>query len=255
MKMFGAGVLVATGLVDASGNVISTTTPSPFGILQNVQIDFSFQNKPLFGENQFAVAIGRGEGTVSGKATAANIYAALFNNVFFGQSLVNDSAFFATVKDSTGTLIPATPFQITVTPPSSGTWNSDQGVTDSTGRIMQCVASGPAAGQYSVAAGVYTFSSADHSAALTVFINYRYTATVTGSRAGTIANLPMGYAPSVQIDLSVSYAGKLFAWRFPNTISPKMSIQFKNNDWTIPNYEFECFSDNLNNIAYYSMSQ
>jgi hypothetical protein len=125
---------------------------------------------------------------------------------------------------------------------------------DSKGHIMKHVSGTPATGEYSVSAGVYTFASADNVSGLTVFINYRYTATVTGAQKSTIANLPMGYSPSVQIDLSVSYAGKFLSWRLPNAISPKMSFQFKNNDWTIPDYNFDCFSDSLNNIAYYSLS-
>lgn len=252
MLGFGSGVLVATGLVDANGNTIAQTTPSPFGILQGVTLEFDFETKPLYGENSFPVAVGRGQGKVTGKATSANIFAALFNSVFFGQTLV--SGLFATSKSSVGVAIPTTPWQITPTVPSSGTWTDDMGVTDSSGRIMQRVAASPATGQYTAVAGQYTFAAADNVSALSVFINFRYTASVTGAQKSSIANLPMGYAPSTQIDLSMSYAGKSLSWRLPNVISPKLSIDFKNNDWSIPNYEFEAFADASNNIAYYSAS-
>ena len=67
--------------------------------------------------------------------------------------------------------IPGTgPYTITVT--NSSSWVADVGVTKG-GVAMTEVASSPAAGQYSVAAGVYTFNSADHGAA--VVITYRYT--------------------------------------------------------------------------------
>ncbi len=68
--------------------------------------------------------------------------------------------------------IPATPFQITATQPW-GNWGSDQGVTfAATGVALTQVASGPTAGQYAVAAGVYTFAAADVGKA--VLISYGY---------------------------------------------------------------------------------
>lgn len=66
--------------------------------------------------------------------------------------------------------IPGTaPYQITVA--NAATFVADLGVTKS-GVAMVKVAGSPAAGQYSVAAGVYSFNSADHGAA--VVISYRY---------------------------------------------------------------------------------
>lgn len=252
MKLFGAGVLAATELYDANGSAVSVPTPAPFGILQDVSLDFDFEEKLLYGARQFPEAIGRGKGKISGKAKFARIYAALFNNAFFGQTLT--SGFFATYNDSTGTAIPATPFQITPTVPSSGTWESDQGVVDSNGRLMTRVASSPTAGQYAVTAGVYTFASADNVSGLLAFINYRYTATVTGAQKSSVANLLMGYAPIIQVDLSVSYGGKFMSVRLPNCLPSKMSWQFKNDDFTIPDFDFGAFADGSNNICYYAMS-
>lgn len=250
--VFGAGVMVATGVLDANGAAISPTQPSPYGVLQDVSVDFEYSLKPLYGDLQFPVAIGRGEGKITGKAKSANISSVLFNNFFFGQTLT--SGLTAIFKATVAVAIPATPFQITPTPPSSGTWDSDMGVIDSNGRLMTHVASGPTAGQYAVTAGVYTFASADNVSALSVFISYRYTASVAGAKNMSVVNLPMGYAPSTQIDLSTSFNGKFLCFRFPNVIAPKLSLQFKNTDWAIPEYEFECFADNLNNIAYISAS-
>src|SRR5581483_11374955 len=79
----------------------------------------------------------------------------------------------ALYDDATGAAIPATPYQITPTVPSSGTWLADLGVVDINGNPYTRVASAPATGQYSVAAGVYTFAAAD--TGKTVYINFRYT--------------------------------------------------------------------------------
>lgn len=54
-----------------------------------------------------------------------------------------------------------------------GPWQSDQGVTYANGTPLVPVPSSPSAGQYSVAAGVYTFAAAD--AGKAVLISYGYT--------------------------------------------------------------------------------
>jgi hypothetical protein len=62
--------------------------------------------------------------------------------------------------------IPAAPYQLTAVPPQSGTWLSNVAVQyepfgDGSYSPMVQVASSPGPGQYSVAAGVYTFNSVD----------------------------------------------------------------------------------------------
>lgn len=254
MKLFGAGVLCITPTIDAFGNTIAVPQPTPVGILQDVTLTFDFANKPLYGASQFPVAIGRGEGKIQGVAKFANIYSLLFNNAFFGQPAATTAGFIGMVQSTVAVAIPATPFQITPTIPSAGTWDTDESVVDSNGNLMVKVASGPTAGQYSVASGVYTFTSADNVSGLSVFINYRYTATVTGATKTTVANLLMGYAPQMQVDLQVSYAGKSLFVRLPGAVPSKFAWSFKNTDWTIPDFDFDCFADTLNNVAYYSMS-
>jgi hypothetical protein len=251
MYLFGAGVLSAVPLSDANGAAIANPTPSPFGVLQDVTIDFDFEAKPLYGANQFPVAVGRGKGKVGGKSKQAKIFASLFNSCFWGQTLT--AGFFTIYDDLVGALIPTTPFTITPTVPSSGTWDTDLGVTNATGQPMVRVASAPATGQYSVAAGVYTFAAAD--VGLRVFTRYRYTASVTGAQKSSVSNVLMGYAPTLQIDMAVSYSGKSMSFRFPNALPSKFAFNFKNDDWTIPDFDFECFADASNNICYYSASE
>jgi len=68
-------------------------------------------------------------------------------------------------------VIPTTPFQITAQAPY-GSWGSDQGVTFANGTALVAVATAPAAGQYSIAAGLYQFAAAD--AGKAVLISYGY---------------------------------------------------------------------------------
>lgn len=81
--------------------------------------------------------------------------------------------------------IPNTPGPYTITVAHSATFVADVGVTKA-GVAMTKVASSPAAGQYSVAAGVYTFNSADHSQA--VVITYTYGSTDLPAYTVTLPN-------------------------------------------------------------------
>jgi hypothetical protein len=42
--------------------------PRQFGIVQDVTIDFDWTDKELWGQNQFPVAIARGQGKITGKS-------------------------------------------------------------------------------------------------------------------------------------------------------------------------------------------
>lgn len=253
MFLFGAGTMFATPLTDASGTAIAATSQTPIiiGTLQNVDLDISGEVKELFGQNQFAAAVGRGKVKVTGKAKFASIFALQFNNVFFGQTLA--AGLVGIVQDTVGAAIPGTPYAITPTVPSSGTWQSDLGVMDANGRPMTRVSGTPTTGQYAVAAGVYTFASADTTKV--VYISYRYTATVSPAQKQTIANQPMGYAPTFRVDLAAQYNGKSMSVRLVSCIGTKLSLGMKNDDFTIPDFEFSAFADAAGNVMELSYSE
>ena len=72
---FGSGNVYA---IPSTGDL----TPVQFGVLQDVSVDFAFTNKELMGQNQFAVAVARASGKITGKAKAATFSARAFNLVF-----------------------------------------------------------------------------------------------------------------------------------------------------------------------------
>ena len=187
---FGSGVLIGTPLTDATGAPIANPTPIQFGALQDVSIDISSEVKSLFGQNQFALATGRGKSKISGKAKMAQINGATFNSLFFGQSISNGIQ--ADFIDTTGAVIPATPFTITPVVPASGTWAYDLGVKNANGLPMTRVSTAPTTGQYSVTAGAYVFAAAD--TGQTVFISFAYTATSTSAKKMTVNNVQIGRA-------------------------------------------------------------
>jgi hypothetical protein len=240
MFLFGSGILWGTPQTDATGAAVANPTPLIFGALQDTELDFKFELKQLHGQNQFAVAVGRGKGSVNGKAKLADIRAAFLSTIVFGVS--STAGLTSMVYDTVGTAGPATPFQVTVTPPSGGTWTADLGVIDSTtGREMKRVASAPAAGQYTVASGVYTFNTSDQGKV--VYISYRYTATSTTAQRIQLNNMPMGYAPTFRADFYGPFQGKNCVLTLNACIAEGFKMGSKNDDFTVPECGFQAFAD------------
>lgn len=247
---FGSGNLFGIPTSDYAGAAITNPTPVQFGTLQEGNIEISFDLKELYGQKQFPVALGRTKGKITGKAKAAQLNGGLINSLFFGQTLTE--GILSDDVDLTGQAIPADPYQVTVTPPLSGTWSEDRGVTDSTGSPMTRVASSPATGQYSVADGVYTFAAADTGS--TVYINYQYTASGTGVKS-TVINVPMGYAPIFKAELYVPYQGKTLVLTLPAAVSTKLSFSTKLDDFMVPEFDFSGFADASGNVMSYAVTE
>lgn len=248
MYAFGTGVMWATPNIDAFGNTIANPTPVQFGELQDSQIDISRDLKELIGQNQFPVAVAAGKGKVMIKAKFARINGQILDTVFSGQGY-STGTLTAINNDTTGAAIPASPYQLTVTPPGSGTYVRDLGVIDASGSPMQKVASAPSTGQYSVTAGgQYTFAAAD--TGKVVFVNYVYSTTATGAKALSFANLPMGQTPIFGVDLRVGYAGKSVVWRFPQCVSGKFTFGTKQDDFTQVDLDIAAFADGTGRVFY-----
>lgn len=245
--VFGSGILFGTPTQDAAGNPIVNPSPIEFGTLQDVSLDLSFDTKMLYGNKQFPVAVGRGKGKISGKAKVATLSGFMINSLFFGQSLL--SGITAANYDTTGTVIATS---LTPAIPGSGTWTRDLGVKDANGLTMRRVASGPTTGQYSVSAGVYTFAAAD--VGKLAFINFMYDAASTSAVKSNVMNLPMGYAPTFATDLYMPYLGKQLVISAPNAISSKFSIATKQDDFMVPEFDFDCFADATGRILTYGMT-
>lgn len=249
---FGSGNLWGIPLTDASGTSITNPTPVKFGALQECSVELSFDVKELFGQNQFPLAIGRGKGKVTCKSKFAQIYGAAYNSLFFGQTLASGTLT-SDYVDTTGAAIPSTPYTITPTPPNSGTWSMDLGVLDSNGVPMTRVASAPAAGQYSVAAGVYTFAAADTTK--TVFINYQYTATVAGAKKIDVMNMPLGYIPTFKAELFAPYSGKTLCLTLMSCVGTKLSFPTKLDDFMIPEFDFSAMADSAGKVMTLNFSE
>lgn len=248
---FGAGALWGTPLTDAFGNPLSNPSPILFGVLQNVSVDISGDIKELSGQNQFAVAVGRGKGKIGLKASFAQLNGAIINSLFFGQTMT--SGILSDVYDTTGSAIPTTPYTITPTVPGSGTWTADLGVRDANGLPMTRVASAPTTGQYSVTAGAYVFAAAD--TGKTVFISFQYTATSTTAKTSTVMNVPMGYAPQFRADLFNGYSGKALSLTLYGCVASKLTLATKQDDFMVPDFEASAFADSAGRVLSWGTSE
>jgi hypothetical protein len=240
LASFGAGRLYVqnTDIVPA--------TPREFGLLQSCDFDFSFSTKPIFGTNQFAAFVARGEAKWGMKAKSGLMSGGVINDIFFGQTLVAGQTALQAVEAHT---VPASStYTITPTAPSSGTFASDQGVNYSNGMPLQLVASGPTVGQYSQSAGVYTFAAADASAA--VVISYTYTFTSAGQKVA-ITNQPLGTTPFFSgVFRNRDPRSGLFTTLVINRMtSSKLTLNSKTSDYEIPEFDCEIMDDGTGNIG------
>ena len=230
MYVFGSGVLIGT----PTGG-----SPINFGLAQEVTLNISTTTKALYGQNNFPVAIGSGTRKMTGKAKLARISGQALGNLFFG---VNPSAGGVQTQFGEVTSVPAvSPFTYSTT--FHATFVADQGVVyASTGLPLKVVASSPAIGQYSVAAGVYTFSSADAGAAILV----SYTYSVTGSGESVLVT-SQTIGPSVTFAANLFAAdpttGKQFSLYLYNCVAEKLALGTKLEDFVMPELDFQCFAN------------
>lgn len=270
MDTFGAGALFAVPTADAFGAAIAVPSPVQFGILQDVTIDDSTEIKELYGADSYPVDIGRGKGKIAIKCKFASINAQLFNAVYYGQSLV--AGYDALFNDLTGTAIPGTAgsTSIHVVAPTaspggpSAIFARDLGVqgVDPYGGVggvpFTRVASSPTSGQYSLTTGAggsgATYTFADQDVGKIVYINYEYTnpTAPTTAQTLTVVNLPMGSAPTMQAVFMAKRqtTGETYFRRFPNVVATKLTMDYKNDDFTIPDFEMSAFADVNGNIQY-----
>jgi hypothetical protein len=235
---FGSGVMFGTPSSPANA------TPVRLGVMQEGSIDFTFSTKELFGQKTFPVAIGRGTSKVAGKAKFARIDAGALHKLFFGMDATTGQIITA---DAEAGAVPGSGAAI-VTVNHSAAFEKDLGVNyATTGQPMAKVASSPAAGQYSVSAGVYTFSTSDYGAA--VLISYAWTDTV-GTKM-VITNPQLGTAIPFQVDFYQSNPNSTQQWgvRLYSCVSAKLSLATKLEDFTIPDFEFQAFANAADQIG------
>lgn len=237
MTPFGPGSLYVTR------TDIANPTPVNIGYAKEFSLDFDPDTKQLYGQNQFPLAVARGTIKSTAKAKSAVFSGMALNTVFFGATMIAGSLMLAASEAAT---VPAsTPWTVTVA--NAASFDKDCGVVNaSTGLPLQLVASAPATGQYSVAAGVYTFASADTGKAL--LISYLYKQASVGQTL-PIVNRLIGSTPTFQLDYATINNGIPLCIRLYNVLCDKLSMSFKISDFGEPDTDFQIAANPAGNIG------
>jgi hypothetical protein len=107
---------------------------------------------------------------------------------------------------------------------------------------LKCVATPLAAGQYSYAAGLYTFYSGD-TVGTAMLVSYSYTASAVPGQVITIRNHPLGSGVFFKAVLNMVVAGKSMTWVLNQCISNKLTMGTKLEDYLIPEIDFAAMDD------------
>lgn len=244
VRSFGAGRFFGVN------NVV---TPTPWRMVtpQDMSLDLKRTTKSLFGENQLAAEVAAGEMTVTGKATMGALTARMFGDMLFGDGSTTGRILEAD-KES-GTVPAMSTYVIQVV--NHTTMTTDLGVTyATTGLPLTRVASGPTIGQYSEAAGTYTFASADASAAMK--LSYLYTDT-TGGETIIMSNQPQGPTGAFTAVMAMLFGTTQNIITLNNAIATDTSIGTKGGDFTKPTFGYECATDSndtLGTLSFYEIN-
>jgi hypothetical protein len=234
---FGTGQI---WLNPVGGNQTVNPTPTKGLTIQDFEMDLNGELKELRGQYQFPDDVARGDIKTSFKFSIGRIDYSMIANAFFGDTIQSGGT---AITQTVATVIPATPYTITPTVPGAGTFGTDLGVINAAnGAEFTRLPSGtPAAGQYTQAAGVYTFSSADHSSNISVIISYSY---VQGSGAigntFQVNNQIQGYGPSIELWVADNYqlvSGVGSVIHLYAAKIGKVGIKAKRNDYSMVDFE------------------
>lgn len=243
MYSFGSGVLIGTR------SDIANATPVNFGLVQEVTIDQSASLKEIHGQFQYPLAGARGTIKTTGKAKVARISGLAFANLYYG--IAPAAGQLATSFAEAGTVAAATPYTVSIA--NAATFADDDGVVyAATGLPLTKVASSPSTGQYSVAAGVYTFNAAD--AGVAVLTTYTYTIASSGQKIA-VANALIGTTPTFQALFYTTFQGQAVSLKLNNCISSKLSFGTKLEDFVMPEFDFSCFADAAGNVMTWSFAE
>lgn len=233
MFVFGSGVLTGTQLN------VTPATPINFGLVQKVTVDTSVAVKELYGQYAFPVAVGSGTRKVQCKATLARFSGQALGRLFYNQTPTVGSTVSAFAEVHA---VPAsTPYTVTVT--HSVNFLADQGVIyASTGLPLIAVTSAPALGEYSVAAGVYTFAAADANA--NVLISYTWTNATVGQQL-VIGNPLIGPTSTFTATLFATDPTNnvQFSVTLMQCVASKFSFDTTIEDFSKPDFEFQAFAN------------
>lgn len=227
--------------------------PDQFAILQDNSIDFTFEVKELYSQLGYPVDIARGKGKVTGKAKVARVFASLYANIFFGETV-------ATGEDNVSENEVHTLSTSVLSVTNASTFVADLGVYYNTGGQLRFSFTGTssptAVGQYTTGTnGSYTFYTGDISAQISV----SYVYTDANGKTITINNHFMGYTPTFigtfyQQRNTQGSTGQM-TLRLNECVSSHLTIPNRIDDYAIQDFDWQAFSGANNQIGTISTSE
>lgn len=244
---FGSGLLFVTP-INGVGPAFS------FGTLQDVSVDLMSDTKKLYGSYDYPDVVVNGKGSATIKAKFGQVSGSLFNTLFFNGTASAGMMLLQLAEPQT---VPAAPvngaYTVTATY-ASGNGILANSVTDLAVRyaasgypLTNSGAVAPAQGQYQFSNGNYTLSDADKGVQLILSYYYRTTTAASGTTFSRNQQL-MGTTNFFSMFLSNSLNGVQSNMKFFRVKSSKLSRQTKNDDFTIPEMDFEAFNDPLGRV-------
>ena len=238
MYTFGVGALFAK---------FRDGTSVEFGTLQDTSLDFSFDKKELYGRKQYPVHVARGKGKIEGKSTYADIKAANLNAILGGTVTTGQ---LKVAEPVTAAIPSSTPFTLTITPPTAGTLNALLAVYDCSGDTkvpMKLTSDTPTTGQYKFVSTTKTLTFAEADAGKK--IQYQYDYTLATGKTLTLTNNMMGTAPTFEVEVYTVLDGKSVCLVLNKCTSEKLTLNLKNEDYTIPDFSFSAFANASDEIG------
>lgn len=238
--VFGPGILIATRTDISPGVAINV------GFVQEFSMDATATIKELYGQKQFPLVQARGTIKATGKFKSAVVSGIAMNALMYGQSLAAggiswnvDSTFTASTSSSA------------ILVGSSLTFDADLGVKyAANGLPLQRVSTGSeSTGKYSISAtNTYNFGTTDSitGAAGGTALKITYSQTTTAGQSLVVTNSLIGTTPTFQLDYYTNLnqpTSKPFIVRIFECVSSKHAMQFKLEDYMIPEWDFGLYGN------------
>ncbi len=220
MRHFAMGAIYA---IPAGAN----PTTIPIAILKDATVADKVTKKYLRGQFKYAVDAGEGPVETSIKIKGADFRASTLAMVLAGTTSASGSIMPVTGEAA---VIPSSPFQVTVA--NSANFVEDGGVLDlTTGKWLTRVASAPATGQFSVAAGVYTFAAADVGHNLSIVYSFTSVGGTTLSYANQVMGPSTGFKVRVYNQYPMGGVLRPIGRDYFNVHFESHQIAYKAEDW------------------------
>lgn len=244
--LFGPGILWVTR-TDISG-----ATPTNVGYVNEFSIDVSFENKDLYGQYQYPLVVARGTAKSTGKIKAATLSGQALNTLILGGTWTAGTQYDAEIVNGVVSTAAAHSFVPSI--PSPGKFNKDLGVVfKQSGAPLLLGSSTPSAGQYyNTSSGKYVFNAAQSGSSVSVSLAYSSTA-ATGQSQTMQSNL-IGTTPTFQLDYKTTLFGSTYYIRIFNAVSAKWSLGHKITDFAMPEYDFDFFANQSQQIGIISLA-